>query len=170
MAAKLLTCCRRVTAIITDSGSIRKIPIESRTSTMEARVFRSTAGKHGRPQNNQPTAQFYHVSVDNAFPYHIYGAQQDNSNRWHCKPRQIGGDRAGRIGSRSAAASAALFCPIRATGTSFIQITKTPLSLRQKQGRNPGHQRPMPLDNSGHGAAEIDPSFSVGLATHPFSA
>ncbi|HEX4666268.1 MAG TPA: hypothetical protein VH207_06675 [Chthoniobacterales bacterium] len=30
--------------------------------------------------NNQPTAQFYHVAVDNAFPYHIYGAQQDNSN------------------------------------------------------------------------------------------
>ncbi len=31
-------------------------------------------------QDNQPTAQFYHVAVDNAFPYHIYGAQQDNSN------------------------------------------------------------------------------------------
>jgi len=26
-----------------------------------------------------PTAQFYHVSTDNAFPYRIYGAQQDNS-------------------------------------------------------------------------------------------
>ena len=31
-------------------------------------------------QNNQPTAQFYHVAVDNQFPYYIYGAQQDNSN------------------------------------------------------------------------------------------
>jgi len=28
---------------------------------------------------NQPTAQFYHVTTDNQFPYHIYGAQQDNS-------------------------------------------------------------------------------------------
>jgi len=28
---------------------------------------------------NQPTAQFYRVSTDNAFPYHILGAQQDNS-------------------------------------------------------------------------------------------
>lgn len=27
-----------------------------------------------------PTAQFYHVSVDNDFPYHVYGAQQDNSS------------------------------------------------------------------------------------------
>ncbi len=28
---------------------------------------------------NQPTAQFYRVVVDNDFPYHIYGAQQDNT-------------------------------------------------------------------------------------------
>jgi photosystem II stability/assembly factor-like uncharacterized protein len=28
---------------------------------------------------NQPTAQFYRVTVDNDFPYNIYGAQQDNS-------------------------------------------------------------------------------------------
>ena len=27
-----------------------------------------------------PTSQFYHVSVDNEFPYHLYGAQQDNSS------------------------------------------------------------------------------------------
>ena len=28
---------------------------------------------------NQPTAQFYHVAVDNHWPYRVYGAQQDNS-------------------------------------------------------------------------------------------
>jgi photosystem II stability/assembly factor-like uncharacterized protein len=27
----------------------------------------------------QPTAQFYHVAVDNHWPYRVYGAQQDNS-------------------------------------------------------------------------------------------
>jgi photosystem II stability/assembly factor-like uncharacterized protein len=27
---------------------------------------------------NQPTGQFYHVAVDHAFPYHLYGAQQDS--------------------------------------------------------------------------------------------
>jgi photosystem II stability/assembly factor-like uncharacterized protein len=27
-----------------------------------------------------PTAQFYHVSLDNDFPYNVYGAQQDNSS------------------------------------------------------------------------------------------
>jgi photosystem II stability/assembly factor-like uncharacterized protein len=30
-------------------------------------------------QDNQPTAQFYHVIADNRTPYYIYGAQQDNS-------------------------------------------------------------------------------------------
>lgn len=28
---------------------------------------------------NQPTAQFYHVTTDNRFPYYMYGAQQDNT-------------------------------------------------------------------------------------------
>lgn len=36
-------------------------------------------GKSWTTQDNQPTAEFYHVATDNAFPYHIYGAQQDNS-------------------------------------------------------------------------------------------
>ncbi|MDX6529040.1 MAG: hypothetical protein QOH41_1330 [Blastocatellia bacterium] len=30
-------------------------------------------------EQDQPTAQFYRVVLDNDFPYHIYGAQQDNS-------------------------------------------------------------------------------------------
>jgi photosystem II stability/assembly factor-like uncharacterized protein len=30
-------------------------------------------------QNNQPTAQMYRVSTDNAFPYRLLGGQQDNS-------------------------------------------------------------------------------------------
>ena len=36
-------------------------------------------GKTWTQQNNQPTAQFYHVSTDNHWPYRVYGAQQDNS-------------------------------------------------------------------------------------------
>jgi photosystem II stability/assembly factor-like uncharacterized protein len=30
-------------------------------------------------QDNQPTAQFYHVVADNHWPYRVYGAQQDNT-------------------------------------------------------------------------------------------
>ncbi len=31
-------------------------------------------------QDNQPTAQFYHVTVDDDFPYKLYSGQQDNSS------------------------------------------------------------------------------------------
>jgi photosystem II stability/assembly factor-like uncharacterized protein len=36
-------------------------------------------GKTWSRQDNQPTAQFYHVIADTRTPYYIYGAQQDNS-------------------------------------------------------------------------------------------
>jgi len=62
-------------------------------------------------QDNQPTAQFYHVTTDSQFPYWIYGAQQDNSTvriasrtsgsgidkpDWH----SVGGGESGHIGPR----------------------------------------------------------------------
>lgn len=36
-------------------------------------------GKTWTTQNNQPTSEFYRVTVDNQYPYRVYGAQQDNS-------------------------------------------------------------------------------------------
>jgi photosystem II stability/assembly factor-like uncharacterized protein len=36
-------------------------------------------GKSWSTQNNQPTSEIYRVTVDNQFPYRVYGAQQDNS-------------------------------------------------------------------------------------------
>lgn len=36
-------------------------------------------GKSWSTEDNEPTGQFYRVSVDNDFPFHIYGAQQDNT-------------------------------------------------------------------------------------------
>ncbi|HUK62706.1 MAG TPA: glycosyl hydrolase [Dongiaceae bacterium] len=36
-------------------------------------------GRSWTQQDNQPTAQFYHVVTDDGFPYKLYGAQQDNS-------------------------------------------------------------------------------------------
>ena len=38
------------------------------------------AGKSWSTQNNQPTAQFYHVIVDDVYPYRLYSGQQDNSS------------------------------------------------------------------------------------------
>ena len=37
------------------------------------------AGETWSMQTNQPTGEFYSVAVDNAFPYRVYGPQQDNS-------------------------------------------------------------------------------------------
>jgi photosystem II stability/assembly factor-like uncharacterized protein len=39
----------------------------------------STDGGRTWTQQDQATAQFYRVAIDNDFPYNIYGAQQDNS-------------------------------------------------------------------------------------------
>lgn len=62
-------------------------------------------------QDTQPTAQFYHVTTDNQFPYWVYGAQQDNSTvriasrttgggigvtDWHA----VGGGESGHIAPR----------------------------------------------------------------------
>jgi photosystem II stability/assembly factor-like uncharacterized protein len=37
-------------------------------------------GRTWSTQGNQPTAQFYRVSVDDQFPYNVYGGQQDNTS------------------------------------------------------------------------------------------
>ena len=37
-------------------------------------------GKTWSGDHNQPTGQFYHVAVDDQFPFHIYGAQQDEGS------------------------------------------------------------------------------------------
>jgi photosystem II stability/assembly factor-like uncharacterized protein len=34
-------------------------------------------GKTWSSDQNQPTGQFYHIAIDDQFPYHVYGAQQD---------------------------------------------------------------------------------------------
>jgi photosystem II stability/assembly factor-like uncharacterized protein/uncharacterized protein YueI len=39
----------------------------------------STSGGRSWTEQDQATAQFYRVALDNDFPYNIYGAQQDNS-------------------------------------------------------------------------------------------
>ena len=40
----------------------------------------SNAGRSWSTVYNQPTAQFYHVAVDDQFPYVVYGSQQDNTS------------------------------------------------------------------------------------------
>jgi photosystem II stability/assembly factor-like uncharacterized protein len=37
-------------------------------------------GRTWSSEHNQPTGQFYHVNIDDQFPFHIYGAQQDEGS------------------------------------------------------------------------------------------
>ena len=38
------------------------------------------SGENWTTYHNQPTAQFYRLATDNAFPFHVYAAQQDNTS------------------------------------------------------------------------------------------
>src|SRR5947208_335040 len=67
----------------------RRLPWNFSSGGPGSGLYRSTdggasisfdGGKTWSTQHNQPTAQFYHVSVDNRFPYYVYGAQQDNTS------------------------------------------------------------------------------------------
>jgi len=49
-------------------------------------------GAHWRYARRLPIAQFYHVSTDNAWPYHVYGGLQDNGS-WMGPSRAPGGIR-----------------------------------------------------------------------------
>jgi photosystem II stability/assembly factor-like uncharacterized protein len=50
-------------------------------TTDDGGVWRSEdGGTRWKHQMNLPVSQFYHVSVDNADPYHVYGGLQDNSD------------------------------------------------------------------------------------------
>ncbi len=40
----------------------------------------TNAGRTWSNEHNQPTGQFYHVALDDRFPFHIYGAQQDEGS------------------------------------------------------------------------------------------
>ncbi|NRB47345.1 MAG: hypothetical protein HRU41_06700 [Saprospiraceae bacterium] len=47
-------------------------------------------GQTFRMWMNLPISQFYHVSVDNDFPYNVYGGLQDNGS-WYAPSRKSGG-------------------------------------------------------------------------------
>src|ERR1043166_2427836 len=115
-------------------------------------------GKTWTTQNNQPTAQFYHVAVDNGFPYPIYGAQQDNSN--------VG------IASRSDSGVIGREDWFIAGGGECGFVVPDPRDWHISYSNNEGYAirydknkedvqaiSPVPLDNSGHGAVDLAHRF-----------
>ena len=69
---------------------------------------------------NQPTAQFYHVTTDNQFPYAVYGTQQDSGSAAVAKPYRPRADHAAGLVYRLARARADTWWSIRKTLTLSI--------------------------------------------------
>jgi len=115
-------------------------------------------GKTWTTQNNQPTAQFYHVAVDNAFPYHIYGAQQDNSNVGIASRTDSGV--IGREDWFQAGDGECGFVLPDPRDWHIIYSNSEGYAVRyDKTKENAQDISPLPLDNSGHGAVDLPHRF-----------
>ncbi|MEP7014137.1 MAG: glycosyl hydrolase [Verrucomicrobiota bacterium] len=111
-------------------------------------------GKTWTTQNNQPTAQFYHVAVDNAFPYHIYGAQQDNSNVGIASRTDSG--TIGREDWFVAGDGECGFVVPDPRDWHIIYSNSEGYAVRYDKNKEEVHDiSPYPLDNSGHGAENL---------------
>jgi hypothetical protein len=117
-------------------------------------------GKTWTSQENQPTAQFYHVVADRRFPYYIYGAQQDNSTiaiasrdfdefvigRWDWY--SVGGGESGYIAPDPRDAN------IVYAGSGGGYVARFDRHAQQVQDISP-----WPLDTSGHGTENLQHRF-----------
>ena len=116
-------------------------------------------GKTWTQQDNQPTAQFYHVAVDNHRPYRVYGAQQDNTTvaiasqaddgviarqDWY----EVGGGESGYI-SPDPRDSEIVYA-----GSEGSIVTRYDHRTNQLEDVSP-----YPLDTSGNGAASLKYRF-----------
>jgi photosystem II stability/assembly factor-like uncharacterized protein len=117
-------------------------------------------GKTWTQQNNQPTAQFYHVIADNRFPYYLYGSQQDNSSvaiasrdtdEWVITDKDwydVGGGESGYIAPDPRDYN------IVYAGDNGAVLTRFDKRTEQAQDVSP-----WPLDTSGNGAANLEHRF-----------
>jgi photosystem II stability/assembly factor-like uncharacterized protein len=115
-------------------------------------------GKSWTTQNNQPTAQFYHVAVDNAFPYHIYGAQQDNSNV--CIASRTDWGAIGPADWFPAGDGECGFVLPDPRDWHIMYSNSEGFAVRYDKSKEELQDiSPMPLDNSGHGASDLPHRF-----------
>lgn len=109
--------------------------------------------------HNQPTAQFYRVNTDNAFPFRIYGAQQDNSSV-RIEHRTSGGDIGDRDYTSTAGGESGHIIPDPAN-PDIVYGGEYHGFLSRVDHKN-GTYRPVnvwPEDNMGHGAEDAKYRF-----------
>jgi photosystem II stability/assembly factor-like uncharacterized protein len=117
-------------------------------------------GKTWSTQNNQPTAQFYHVATDAArWPYWVYGAQQDNSNL-----AVASFDDEGVIGPRSwypaGGGESGFVIPDPRDAQIIYSDAENQFGRFNRHTMQVQNISPDPIDNSGHPASELDHRFN----------
>lgn len=116
-------------------------------------------GQTWSSQANQPTAQFYHVSVDNRFPYWVYGAQQDNSNL-----AVASFDDEGIIGPRSwypaGGGESGFVIPDPRNADIIYSGQENQVQRFNRRAQQAQDISPWPVDTSGHPAGELEHRFN----------
>ena len=116
-------------------------------------------GKTWSTQNNQPTAQFYHVATDMRFPYWVYGAQQDNSNL-----TVASFDDEGVIGPADfypvGGGEAGWVIPDPRDAHIVYSDSENSVNRFDKRSEQSQDISPDPVDNSGHPARELAHRFN----------
>jgi len=110
-------------------------------------------------QDNQPTAQFYHVATDNRFPYWVYGAQQDNTNL-----AVASADDEGVIGARSwypaGGGECGFVLPDPRDALIVYSNSENGIGRYDKHREQVQDISAWPVDNSGHPAGELAHRFN----------
>ena len=116
-------------------------------------------GQTWSTQENQPTAQFYHVATDNRWPYWVYGAQQDNSNLAVASFSDEG-----VIGAKdwyvAGGGESGFVVPDPRDAQIIYSDAENQFSRFDRHAMQVQNISPDPIDNSGHPAAELTHRFN----------
>ena len=116
-------------------------------------------GKTWSTQDNQPTAQFYHVATDSRWPYWVYGAQQDNSNL-----AVASFDDEGVIGPRgwypAGGGESGFVIPDPRDAQVIYSGAENQFGRFDRRAMQVQDISPDPIDNSGHPASELTHRFN----------
>ena len=112
---------RPAATIIKIFGSIRIIPDIILMGADQGAIITVNGGKTWSSWYNQPTAQLYHVSADNSFPYRLYSGQQESGSVGIKKPWGRRGNYVPRLASLLRPRNMVMSLPIRSIRTSLLE-------------------------------------------------
>ncbi len=107
------SAARRAATTIIASGSTRTIRTIILIASDQGAIVTVNGGESWSSWLNQPTAAFYHVAADNAFPYRLCSGQQESGSACVRQPRRRRTHHSIGTGTRRASRSTATPRPIR---------------------------------------------------------